>query len=349
MCRLRAGWHGGSVHQTTPTRVPEVDYLATSRRPSFESLPGVVHDAVGPIAGAPVRRAHAAVASGFGGAFAGLLDLVDGRRVFAKVAGPGTPHIQRALAREGALLPLLRGLGCASRLVGMTDLETDGLWRVLVLEAIEGTQPGGPWTEADADATHAACVEIAATPAEVVGAMGLGTTADDLAAAREAIATLERLAAGSLGWPDGHARPDSAAAVELARLGGGVAQAVRGEALNHLDVRPDNLVREPSGRMRVVDWNQAARGAPWVDLVSLWPLMHHHGVEVTRFAGSPLLTGAADDDVDAFLAFMVGFMLTNIDAPPPPGCTPALRAHALFFSDTTLRLLAVRRGWRLGG
>lgn len=329
--------------------VPEVDYLRTSRRPRFESLPHAVRVAVGAVAGSPVRRASPPVGSGFGGAFAGLLELGDGRRVFAKAAGTTTPHVQRALAREASLLPHLRGLGCASRPVGSVDVEAGGLWRVLVLEAIPGTQPGGPWTAEDADATHAACVEIASAPSEMVAPLGLGTAADDLAGEVDAVPTLEGLASGGRTWPPGHVVPDDGAAFELAGLAAGVLDAVRGDALLHLDLRPDNLVREPSGRMRVVDWNQAVVGAPWVDLVSLWPLMHHHGVDVARFATSPLLSGADDDDVDAFLAFMVGFMLEDVDEPPPPGCTPALRAHALFFSDTTLRLLAARRGWALDG
>ena len=267
--------------------VPEVDYLTTSRRPRFESLPHAVRVAVGAVAGSRVRVAAPPVGSGFGGAFAGLLELDDGRRVFAKAAGPTTPHIQRALAREASLLPVLRGLGCASRLVGSVDVEAGGLWRILALEAIPGTQPGGPWTVEDADAAHAACLEIASAPAEVVAALGLGTAADDLVGEVDAVPTLEGLASGGRAWPAGHVVPDEDAASELAGLAAGVLDAVRGDALVHLDVRPDNLVREPSGRMRVVDWNQAVVGAPWVDLVSLWPLMHHHGVDVARFATSP--------------------------------------------------------------
>ena len=111
----------------------------------------------------------------------------------------------------------------------------------------------------------------------------------------------------------------------------------------------DNLVREPDGRIRAVDWNHLCLGAPWVDLVTLWPLMHHQGVDVRRFATSPLLDGVPHDAVDTLLAWFVGFMLADLDEPPPFGCTPALRSHALFFSDTALRLLAHRRGWTLGG
>ncbi len=328
--------------------MPEVDYLDTSRRPSFGSLPQGVGEAVARLAGAEVERAHPPVRSGFGGAFAGLLDLADGRRVFVKAAGPTTPHLVTALAREGVLLPHLVPLRCATRLVGGGAADAGGGWQVLVLEALDGTQPGGPWTAPDAAAAHEACVEIASLPVGAVAAMPLVGIREDLREA-EAAATsaLADLADGARTWPTGHVRVTRRAAGELARLSSSVLDATDGEHLVHLDVRPDNLVREPDGAMRVVDWNQAVRGAPWVDLVSLWPLQHHHGVDVRRLALSPLLEGVADDAVDAFLAFLVGFMLRNVDAPPPPGCTEGLRAHAVFFSDTAVRLLADRRRWLL--
>ncbi len=329
--------------------IAEVDYLDTSRRPAFATLPGAVHEAVGRVSGAAVVRAHPPVRSGFGGAFAGLVDLADGRQVFVKAAGPTTPHILRSLAREAELLPHIAGLRCATRLVGDGEVDSDGRWQVLVLEALDGSQPGAPWTAEDVDAAHDACLEVASLPAEVVSGMPLVGLPEDLeGAAGQATAALAELARGGREWPAGHVRVTRHATAELARLSASVLDAAAGGHLVHLDVRPDNLVRERDGRMTVVDWNQAVRGAAWVDLVSLWPLQHHHGVDVGRVAGSPLLRGVEDDAVDAFLAFLAGFMLRVADAPPPPGCTEALRAHALFSSDTTLRLLAARRGWAAG-
>lgn len=332
-----------------PLGVPDVDYLATSVRPAFGSLPSAVRDAVGDAAGSPVVAADPPVASGFGGAFAGLLTLGDGGRVFAKAAGPSMPHIVEALRREAEVLPRVVSLRCATRLVGAGrvpvegDGEDESVWRVLVLEAVDGVQPGRPWTEAEADAAHDACVEIAGAD---VGDLRLDRLDEELAGSPGPFATLAALADGSRSWPAGHVRVDGHDA-DLVSLAGGMVGAVRGDAVVHRDLRPDNLLREPSGTMRALDWNQVCRGARWVDLVLLWPLMRHHGIDVRRFDGSPLLAGVTDDEVDAFLAWLVGFMLTNVDAPPPPGCTPALRAHAVFTSDLTLRLLAERRGWAL--
>lgn len=266
-----------------PTALPEVDYAATSSRPAFASLPDEVRVACGDAVRGVVVDAAPPVGSGFTGAYAGLLTLADGRRVFAKAAGPGLPHVVAGLAAEERILPRLAGLRCPSRLAGVAEVPTaEGSWRVLLVEEIDGRQPGAPWTAADADAAVSACLEVAA---------------------------------------------------------------LDGEALVHGDVRPDNLLVETGGSARVVDWNHPTLGAPWVDLVGLWPLMAHHGVDVRRFAEVPVLAGVTDAEIDAFLAVLAGFMVCDVDAPPPPGCTPALRRHQLLMAGATVELLGARRGW----
>lgn len=230
-----------------------------------DAVRGVVVDAAPP------------VGSGFTGAYAGLLALADGRRVFAKAAGPTMPHVVAGLAAEERILPLLAPLRCASRLGGAAEVPTgEGTWRVLVIDAVP---------------------------------------------------------------------PEDAAAVTTTSLSSDLGGDVEGESLVHCDVRPDNLLIEPSGAARLVDWNHATLGAPWVDLVGLWPLMAHHGVDVRRFAGAAVLDGVPDDDIDALLAVLVGYMVCDLDAPPPPGCTPALRRHQLLIAGATTTLLADRRAW----
>ena len=63
---------------------------------------------------------------------------------------------------------------------------------------------------------------------------------------------------------------------------------------------------------------------------------------------APPLTGDADPEhVDAFLAAVTVYISGNLDAPPPPGCTPALRHHQHHMAGAFLALLADRRGWRV--
>lgn len=329
-----------------PASLPQVDYGATSVRPTFSSLPPEVQVACGDAVGSAVVAAAPPVGSGFTGAFAGLLHLADGRRVFAKAAGPTMPHVVRGLADEERILPLIAHLRCTSRLAGAAEVPTaDGLWRVLVLDAIDGRQPGAPWSTVDADAAAAACLEVATVPSGVAATVTTSTLASDLGGDVEALEALEALAGGTRAWPSELPSLDEQGLADLAALSRRAERALEGEALVHADTRPDNLLIEPTGAARIVDWNHATLGTPWVDLVGLWPNMHHHGVDVRRFAKSPVLDGVPDDDVDAFLSILVGYLLCDLDAPPPPGCTPALRRHQLLIAGATTGLLAQRRGW----
>ena len=331
-----------------PSQVPEVDYLVTSVRPTFGALPDAVRAELGAVARSPVARAAAPVTSGFSGAYAGRLLLEDGREVFAKAGGAGLPHVLEALAQEAAILPQLSALRCPTRLVGAGELLVDGVqWRLLVLDVVHGRQPGGPWTQADADATVRTCVEIASTPAEVVERVTSTPLALDLALEGGAHATLADLAVGGRAWPSGITRPAGHGTRELVELAARAERACRGEALVHWDIRPDNLLVESDGTVRVCDWNWVRVGPPWVDLVSLWPRMARQGIDVRAHRSAPVLQGARDDDIDAFLAALAGFLLEDVDEPPPPGCTVSLRKHQLLLADATLRLVSERRGWSM--
>jgi Phosphotransferase enzyme family len=338
------------VPSLPPSRLPELDYLDTSARPTFAALPDAVRAALGGAAGSPVARAAAPVTSGFSGAYAGRLLLEDGREVFAKAGGAGLPHVREALGQEAAILPELTGLRCPTRLVGAGEVLADAVpWRLLVLEVVNGRQPGGPWTETEADATVRACVEIAGTPPDVVARVTSTPLASEIGSDGGAHATLDALAAGGRTWPSGMTRPTGHGTAELVALAGRAERACRGEALVHWDVRPDNLLVEEDGTVRVCDWNWVRVGPPWADLVSLWPRMARQGIDVRAHRSAPVLRGARDDDIDAFLAAVAGFVLENVDEPPPPGCTASLRRHQLLLAEATIRLIAERRGWSMLG
>lgn len=320
----------------------EPDYRNTSRRPPFEELPAPVRSAIEQVAG-PVARAFPPVTTGFTGAYAGLLELRDGSHVFAKAAGPQAPHALLALPREAQVLAQLAGRATAPHLVGSGSVEE---WEVIVLEAIEGHLPGMPWSPAEADAAHDACLALAALPASAVADLTDDSLADSVGADPAALACLAELASGERPWPDGIPPLTPARARELSELGQHARKALRGDHLVHSDLRPDNMLVDPAGRVRVLDWNWVARGPRWVDLVGLLPQMAHHGIDVASLvAGSPLLDGVADDDLDAFLAVIVGYMATHATHPAPPGTLHEVRLHQRHMAATFLALLATRRGW----
>jgi hypothetical protein len=320
----------------------EPDYRNTVTRPAFAELPAPVRAGIESAAGSVVDVAFPSVTTGFTGAYAGLLALGDGRRVFAKAAGPLAPFALEAIPREARILGQLDGRVTAPALVGAAAV---GDWQLLVLEAIEGRLPGMPWTAADAEAAHGACLELAALEPTDVAALTDSSLAADVGADPMALACLDELASGARSWPDGipPLTPDHAR--ELARLGGLAGQALAGERLVHCDLRPDNMLVTPAGRARVVDWNWVTRGPVWCDWVGLLPLMAHHGLDVERMAArSPLLEGVDAEAVDAFLAILVGYLVDACVQPTVPGSRSAVRAHQRHMARTFTALVASRRG-----
>ena len=321
----------------------ELDYRHTSTRPAFADLPASVRAGIEAAAGSAVEVAFPSVTTGFTGAYAGLLALRDGRRVFAKAAGPAAPVAQQAIPREAGILERLGGRLTAPELVGAATVDD---WSLIVIEAIDGHLPGLPWTPSDADATHTACLELAALDPASVAELTHTSLAVDVGGDPVALACLDELASGARPWPDGIPPLRPAQARELARLGELAEQALAGDRLVHCDLRPDNLLVTPAGRARALDWNWVTRGPAWCDWVSLLPLMAHQGLDVAQLsARSPLLEGVDDEAVDAFLAILVGYLADACRQPTIPGSRSAVRAHQRFMALTFIELVASRRGW----
>jgi phosphotransferase family enzyme len=331
------------VEAEGPSVTDEVDYRHTSTRPAFADLPATVRAGIETAAGSAVDVAFPSVTTGFTGAYAGLLALRDGRRVFAKAAGPMAPFALQAIPREARILGLLAGRATAPRLVG-SDAAQD--WQLVVLEAIDGHLPGMPWTTTDVDAVHDACLELAALdPADVSGVTDTSIAAD-IGGDPAALACLDELATGARSWPDGIPALAPSQARELARLGGVAAEALVGDRLVHSDLRPDNVLVTPEGRARLVDWNWVTLGPAWCDFVGLLPLMAHQGLDVDPLMRrSPLLDGVDGEAVDAFLAVLVGYLVDACVQPTVPGSQSAVRAHQRLMARTFIELVAHRRGW----
>lgn len=321
----------------------QLDYRHTSVRPAFAALPPDVREGIATVAGSAVEVAFPPVTTGFTGAYAGLLALRDGRRVFAKAAGPAAPFALQAIPREARVLGMLAGRVTAPELVGAAAA---GDWHLVVLEAIDGDMPGVPWTQRDAEAAHAACLELAQLDPPVVAGVTDASLAVDVGADAASLACLDELASGARSWPDGIPPLPSARAAEVAALGRLASEALIGDRLVHSDLRPDNMLITRQGRARLVDWNWVARGPAWCDFVGLLPLMAHHGLDVDAMVGrSPLLAGVDPEAVDAFLAVIVGYMVDACVQPTFPGSLSAVRDHQRHMARTFLALLGARRGW----
>ncbi|GAA1237896.1 phosphotransferase family protein [Oryzihumus leptocrescens] len=322
--------------------VPEdVDYRQTSARPQWDSLPSHVHEAVGRLAGSAVQQASPAVTTGFTGAYAGRVRLRDGRDVFVKAAGLATPHVHGALEQEARVLAALPHGIPAPDLVGHGDSED---WRLLLLGVIDGHLPGHPWTPAEVEAAHEACLRFAEAGTPAPASLDVGTMAEDLDDAR-IHSTAQALAEGTFALPHGMPGWLLERGPALADVAGGASR-LAGQSLVHGDLRPDNLLVDRRGSAWIVDWNWVVTGPAWLDFTGLLPLMAWQGVDVDALmARSPLFTGSDPEEVDAFLAVIAVYMLSSLDAPPPPGCTPALRQHQHLMARAFLALLERRRGW----
>lgn len=330
-----------AVMSTGPLEPREPDYRRTADRPAFDDLPGEVRARLAELAGGAVV-ADPPVTSGFTRAFAGRLRVEGGGAVFAKAADPSAPHARVAIERESGVLAALAGRATAPRLVGSAAVDE---WRLIVMEAVEGGMPGMPWTPAAADAVHRACLTAAEVPSDVVTELTGDRLSHDLGSDPVTLMALESLARGVNPWPGWLTPLGPHHRRELVDLAGHAAAALAGEQVVHSDLRPDNLVVDAAGNARMVDWNWVSRGPAWVDFVGLWPLMAHHGLDLARWHGSPLLAGVDPDAVDAFLAVVVGLMVDKAGGDDRGPSLAVLRAHQRFTAHTFLALLAGRRGW----
>ncbi|MGW1340764.1 aminoglycoside phosphotransferase [Kribbella sp. NPDC002412] len=357
------------------TGAPDVDYTATSLRPDWHALPAGLRENLTVALGSEVVSAGPSVSSGFTGGFAAPLRLADGRRVFVK-ASDDSLHSYRAYQREAEVVPQLppeirvpailatahavderrtsgdAGSAGAAHCADGPDGARQpvppaggGRWFAVASEWVVGRMPGTPWTAGDFAVVTAACEGVAEVM-EPSPLEGLRSFLEDLDAGDSPLQTPARILAGEAPLPTGlqpwvpKVLPEVISLLELAP------EAFAGETATHSDLRPDNLLIDGDGACWTVDWNWLALGPRWMDWVGLLPVAQHHGIDTAAaIRSSPLTAGVPADHLDCFIAAVAAYMMKNADAPPPFGCTPALREHQRFYAWTFLDWLAVRREW----
>ncbi|WP_298752810.1 aminoglycoside phosphotransferase family protein [uncultured Serinicoccus sp.] len=284
-------------------------------RTPWEDLPAPVHDWAARVLGGPVVEAVSQPA-GFSPGSADRVRTAEGRRAFVKAVGsrpnPDSPDLHR---REARVLRSLaaEGLDLAPALVA--HLDDDG-WVAVMTEEVEGRHPHAPWTGAELEGTLTALTELARHRAPA--------SWPDLS---------EELSAEFGSWTRLRDDPPAdldpwlgARLAELHSLSSRTLGRLSGDTVVHTDVRADNLLVGTDGRVRLVDWPWASRGAAWFDasslLVDVWAVGE---VDLGPHLPAILALGATREDVLGVVVGLAGFLLDASRRPAAPGL-PTLRA-----------------------
>lgn len=284
-------------------------------RIGWSELPDALRGWVEQLLAGPVVAAHGQH-GGFSPGTADRVVTAAGARAFVKaVSAAQNPDTPSLLRREAEVLGRLPADVGAPRLIGCQDV--DG-WTVLVTEDIEGRHPVQPWSDADTRAAFAILTRLAGRSDPAPDWLpGLEDEVGEL------LSAWPRLGAGPADLLD----PWAAGRLdELAARSAATAARLRGDTVVHVDVRADNLLVQPDGVARLVDWPWAARGCPWFDAASLLVNLRLRG-SGDLAAYLPLVhdLGATPDDVVGVVAGMAGYFVEAGAKPAVPGL-PALRA-----------------------
>ncbi|MDQ2672944.1 MAG: aminoglycoside phosphotransferase family protein [Actinomycetota bacterium] len=321
----------------TASRPPD----AAGLRLDWSDVPERARAAVEDRLGSPILSA-VSQSAGFSPGVAARLRTEDGRRFFAKAAGPEpnalTPAAHRREARVAAALPEDAPV---PRFLFSHD-EGEGDWIVVVFEFVEGRNPAVPWRPGELDRTLDALASLSELltpsplPPGLVGLVGdweviCGWHWRKLAEGRPA-----RLDTWSARHLD-----------ELAALEAEAPAAAKGGTLLHLDLRADNLLLTPDDRVLVVDWPHARVGASWVDAVFFAPSVAMQGGPPPEelLAHHPHSRRADPDALTAVVAAVAGFFTSEGLQPAPPGL-PTLRPFQASQGEVARGWLARRTGWR---
>ena len=321
----------------TASRPPD----AAGLRFDWSDVPERARTAVEDRLGSPVLSA-VSQSAGFSPGVAARLRTEDGRRFFAKAAGPEpnplTPAAHRREARVAAALPEDAPV---PRLLFSHD-EGEGGWIVLVFEDVEGRNPPVPWRPGELNRTLDALVALSEllTPSPLPPGL-VGVVGDwEVICGRHWRKLAEERPVCLDAWSARHLD-------ELAGLEAEAPAAAKGNTLLHLDLRADNLLLTPDNRVLVVDWPHARVGASWVDAAFFAPSVAMQGGPPPEelLAHHPHGHQVDPDALTAVVAAVAGFFTREGLQPAPPGL-PSLRPFQASQGEVAKSWLALRTGWR---
>lgn len=278
-------------------------------RVSWAALPADVRSSVEERLQAPVRSATTA-SGGFGHQLASVLTLPGGQSVFIK-AIPRTDPLAVDLVIEAAALTALAGTTLAPRL--RHKFEVSG-WIVLLIEFVPG-------------------IHLDLSPGST-GVTALLTALEDLVArsAAAAFASAASTAAATMGWMQGWKRLASSPPPDLdpwardhlehlCALEAAWLLHAAGDRAVHGDLRSDNMLQSPDGRVVLIDWAHACAGPACMDLASLAPQLVRAGwdpIEVVALLNNHPATRGEQPAVWALLAALTGYWEHASRQPEPP-------------------------------
>ena len=304
---------------------------APSHRLQWPDLPEHLREAIEGTLGSAVTEA-VGQRGGYGPSLEARCGLADGRRVFIKAVSPAqNPDSPGMMRREAKIATRLPAGAPAPELLHVLD---DGEWIALIFEEVAGSLPATPWIPGELDRVIDAIRRLG----ELVPTAPLRTLAEHYGAMFTGWRTLAAEGPAAVGDDWCRERLDELVAAE-ARW----EAATAGEGLIHGDIRSDNVLLLPDGRVVFVDWTSTCTGAGWFEVLAMLPSVELEG------GGAPesVMTRAGLDDLDVdavvpLVAAFAGYFAERSRLPDPPGL-PTLRPFQLAQGEVPIAWL--RRLW----
>ena len=262
---------------------------------------------------------------GFSPGTADRVRTAGGRRAFVKAVTAALNVRSAELARQE--MRISAALPRHAPVPRLLDGFDDGDWVVLILEDVDGAHPGTPWVDREIDAAVAALRELAAalTPSPL---LDVPFAADHLAGD---FAGWDLIAAD----PPPDLDPWVADHLDVLRAAAahGLAALATGTTLTHCDIRADNMLVRPDGRVIIVDWPWGCIGPDWLDTVLLALAIEVHGGTADR------VVAHLDPHVVAGVFAGLAGYFQHVSRLPPPPALPTVRAFQRWQGDAIMSRL----------